>query len=122
MFLLRRLLGCVSLCPFLLLRVLGYACCCHLPDTCFSSKCRFFIYYSDLSDEISEYIKKHYSKGVVKLIRQKTRQGLIRSRLEGIKRVTGEVVVFLDSHMEVNNHWYVQFLVEIIVSKKNCEK
>ena len=38
--------------------------------------------------------------GVVKIIRQEKRQGLMRSRMAGIRASSASVLVFLDSHIE----------------------
>ena len=38
--------------------------------------------------------------GVVKVIRQEKRQGLMRSRMAGIRASSAGVLVFLDSHIE----------------------
>ncbi|GAB6023495.1 UDP-N-acetyl-alpha-D-galactosamine polypeptide [Chamberlinius hualienensis] len=54
----------------------------------------------------------------VKLIRCDTRQGLIRSRVLGSNQATGECLVFLDSHCEVNVDW-LQPLLQIVMKNPN---
>ena len=41
------------------------------------------------------------------MIRQPERKGLIKARMRGVKEAGGDVLVFFDSHMEVNIEWYV---------------
>ena len=60
-----------------------------------------------LKDSFSAYIEKHFPKGLVNLIRLKERVGLIKARMLGWRNSTGEVIIFLDSHMEVNIDWLV---------------
>lgn len=39
------------------------------------------------------------------MIRLPERSGLIKARMEGAKIATGEIMVFLDAHIEVNVNW-----------------
>ena len=42
---------------------------------------------------------------VIRIIRSDRNLGLIRARHLGISHATGEVIVVMDSHMEVQIHW-----------------
>ena len=46
-------------------------------------------------------------------IRMKERQGLIRARLKGAEEAIGQVLVFLDAHMEATSGWLTPILSEI---------
>lgn len=53
----------------------------------------------------------------VKLVRNSIRQGLIRSRLAGVKAAQAEVLVFLDSHCEVGYTWVQPLLEALLVDR-----
>lgn len=59
----------------------------------------------ELKDGLDDYINRKFPKGLLKMIRIKERSGLINARLTGWRNSTGEVIIFLDSHMEVNINW-----------------
>lgn len=42
---------------------------------------------------------------IVSIVRQKKREGLIRSRLAGAALVKSDVIIFLDSHIETTEGW-----------------
>lgn len=50
---------------------------------------------------LEKYVQENFDDRV-KVVRLKERKGLIVTRMEGARQATGEVLVFLDSHMEVN--------------------
>ncbi|CAH1789567.1 unnamed protein product [Owenia fusiformis] len=71
--------------------------------------------YDWLLEPLNDYVE-HLPK--VRVIRPKSRQGLIRARLEGAKAATGQVLFFMDSHCEVNHMW-IEPLLQRIKEKRD---
>jgi polypeptide N-acetylgalactosaminyltransferase len=58
----------------------------------------------DLYEPLENYLAENF-QGKVKLFHNRERLGLIVTRLQGAEKATGDVIVFLDSHMEVMTNW-----------------
>ena len=74
--------------------------------------------YSDmdhLGEPLDIYVNETFG-GKVRVLRNNKREGLVRSRLFGARVSTGDVLIFLDSHIEVTDGWLEPLLHEI---KKN---
>ncbi|XP_067307201.1 polypeptide N-acetylgalactosaminyltransferase 17 [Pseudorasbora parva] len=57
-----------------------------------------------LKEPLEEYVNKRYP-GLIKIVRNQKREGLIRARIEGWKVATGEVTGFFDAHVEFTPAW-----------------
>lgn len=68
----------------------------------------------DLKMPLQKYIKKYPN---IRLIRNKEREGLIRTRSRGATEARGQVIVYLDAHCEVNINWLPPLLSPILRDK-----
>ncbi|XP_069368436.1 polypeptide N-acetylgalactosaminyltransferase 17-like [Paralichthys olivaceus] len=71
--------------------------------------------YSDeevLKGPLEDYVNKRFP-GLVKIVRNQKREGLIRARNEGWKVATGEVTGFFDAHVEFTPYWAEPILLRI---------
>ena len=73
----------------------------------------------DILPNVTQHISDHNLEYVVKVVTPPERCGLIRARMFGSRQATGDVLVFLDSHVEPNVAWLEPLLTRIKESRTN---
>ncbi|CAG7836284.1 unnamed protein product [Allacma fusca] len=73
--------------------------------------------HENLHYEIANYAKKNLPVKVT-VLKTPNRAGLIRARIFGARHATGDVLVFLDSHVEPNVNWLDPLLAPIKEDRK----
>ncbi|KAL4636072.1 polypeptide N-acetylgalactosaminyltransferase 9 isoform X1 [Arapaima gigas] len=66
----------------------------------------------ELKFNLDQYVNKRYP-GLVKIVRNSKREGLIRARIHGWRAATAPVVGFFDAHVEFNTAWAEPILTRI---------
>ncbi|XP_043354139.1 polypeptide N-acetylgalactosaminyltransferase 9 isoform X2 [Dermochelys coriacea] len=71
----------------------------------------------ELKFNLDQYVNKRYP-GLVKIVRNNKREGLIRARIQGWKAATSPIVGFFDAHVEFNTGWVEPALTRIKEDRK----
>ena len=71
----------------------------------------------ELYEPLQSYVNEHFN-GKVKIKNLNERKGLIVTRMEGAKIATGEVLVFFDSHVEVQTNWLPPLIEPIAKNRR----
>lgn len=58
----------------------------------------------ELGQQLEEIVSQNFPK-IIQILRLPERRGSIKARMEAIKVSSCQVLVFLDSHIEVNTNW-----------------
>ncbi|XP_037387761.1 polypeptide N-acetylgalactosaminyltransferase 9 [Pygocentrus nattereri] len=66
----------------------------------------------ELKFNLDQYVNKRYP-GLVKIVRNSKREGLIRARIHGWNAATAPVVGFFDAHVEFNTAWAEPILARV---------
>ncbi|XP_016367400.1 polypeptide N-acetylgalactosaminyltransferase 9 [Sinocyclocheilus rhinocerous] len=66
----------------------------------------------ELKFNLDQYVNKRYP-GLVKIVRNSKREGLIRARIHGWNAATAPVVGFFDAHVEFNTGWAEPILTRV---------
>jgi polypeptide N-acetylgalactosaminyltransferase len=72
-----------------------------------------------LYEELEDHVKKQF-KGLVKVLVLPRRSGLIWARLAGARAASGDVLIFLDSHVEANTNFLPPLLEPIAKDHRTC--
>ncbi|XP_053956213.1 N-acetylgalactosaminyltransferase 6-like [Anastrepha ludens] len=70
----------------------------------------------ELKGQLDDYVRKYFPK--VEIHRFRKRQGLIAARLAGAIKAVGDILVFMDSHIETNYNWLPPLLHPIVLDKR----
>lgn len=73
--------------------------------------------FDELKTQLDDNLAKFDFKDKIHLLRLPERNGLIRARVFGSRKATGDILVFLDSHIEVNQQW-IEPLLDIIKNNR----
>lgn len=67
----------------------------------------------DATALVLNYAKDNWNEDVVKFLKTSKNEGLIRAKMFGAAKASGEILLFLDSHCEVNEGWLEPLLDRI---------
>ena len=71
----------------------------------------------ELYEPLQTYVNEHFG-GKVKIKNLNERKGLIVTRMEGARAATGDILVFFDSHVEVQTNWLPPLIEPIAKNRK----
>ena len=71
----------------------------------------------ELFEPLNRYVAENFG-AIVKIKHLEKRKGLIVTRLEGARIATGDILVFFDSHVEVNYDWLQPLIAPITLNRK----
>lgn len=69
--------------------------------------------FPELKENLTEYLENKFDSKVKLYVNEK-REGLIRARMIGARLSQADVIIFLDSHMEVTNTWLPPLLEPLV--------